>query len=873
MSRPLVLPLQDCTNPGLVGGKAVGLARLLAVGFRVPPGICVTTEAYQDSLHSLDIAPKKEWCRLQALPPVEQQAAFEVIQSRLRDADLSALATHCTAHLQNLPFPSETRWAVRSSATNEDAGRTSFAGLYQTHLGVPMAHIAQAIKELWASVWGEQVLSYLCRRGSPLEPPAMAVVIQPMIAAQMAGVAYSIHPVTGRSNQVVVNSVLGLAAPFADGHLVPDQFIVAINADLEPVGIRTRTIAEKTARLLVTEHGLQREMIPQADRAVSSLSDEQLFQVGRLTKQIERGLGHPVDVEWAYDEHELWIVQARSITGSRPAAELINEDCEWSRTNFKETMPEVPSPLGISFLEYFMETYIVSQYRRLGCRVPDGVSAVRVVHGRPYLNVSLFYSLVGQLGGDASLNSLQMGGQPLRLTPMVTRLKRATLVRAWWLLWRELRRVEQKGPTWFAEMERNAAHYAPRQIQSLPLEALAGELDSLGRWLDGHEVTFGIAAGVGQALQTLIALLPKWLGSDWQRLLNAALQGQGTVISAQQIMRLAEVVQSARHELVAHEWFLADPWDASCYRERLAGTDFLRCFEAFLQDYGHRAVGESDIMSPRMAEQPESVLTVVRSHLQAPTGLGPSEVLARQTHCRRAALGEIRRRFAWRWDRWLVFRWWYGRLTRFFALREANRHHLMKYSTAARHLLLRIGERLVEEGRLDAVHDIFFVTLEERNRLLAGAPGDWKAVAGQRRAEWQHDAEMPAPDTIRDWNLPADGGPLDSRDDRVLYGLPISVGRISGAVRLVLSSADWPRVKTGDILVAPVIDPGMAPLLGIAGGVIVEMGGMLSHGAIIAREYGLPTIVNVERALTRLTEGAVVTVDANAGTIMMHSPL
>lgn len=871
MPRPPILPLAECTDPALAGGKATGLARLLAAGFRIPPGICVTTEVYHRSLQALAFSTADEWRTVVTAAGADRERLLADCRARIRQAPLFNLARQVETALQKLDLPAGTWWAVRSSATNEDADQTSFAGLYRTHLGLALEQIAPAIRDLWASLWHERVVRYLLERGITRDVPAMAVVIQPTIAAEVAGAAYSIHPLTGRSIHVAVNAIPGLAAPLVDGLVKPDQYVVQTNDSGQPVSIRRRMLADKAERLVAGEQGLTRVPIREPGRRESSLSDERLFALTRTVKDIERTFGRPVDVEWVFDAQGLWIVQARPITAVEPVSDLTDDECEWTRANFKETMPEVPSPLGLSFLRRFMDAYILSHYRRLGCHIPTGLSSVRVLHGRPYLNMTLFYSLVGQLGGDPALNVEQLGGVPLQSPPVVRRIGWLPFVRAGWLMYTEMRRCETHGPAWFAAMKQQAANYRPDRIRHLTLHDLAQHLDQLGRWLDRHEVTFGIAGAVGQCLQTFSRLLPRWLGDDWRGLFNAALQGQGAVVSAQQIVRLAELVQVARQEPAVHRWFVSEPWDPSGFRERLAGTEFFRAFESFLEDYGHRGVGESDIMSPRMADRPESVLAALRAQVRAPAVAAPTDILARQAQCRREALAEIRRRLGWRWDRWAIFLWWYRRLTKFLALREANRHHLMYYSTAMRHLLLRTGDLLAAEGRLRAADDIFFVTLDEQPKLLAGDREHWQMLVDRRRADRSCHAAVPVPDTIRDWEqaLAETVEPDVPARDGILRGLPISVGRAIGPVRLVRSPADWERVVGGEILVVPVIDPGMAPLFGIAAGLIAAMGGTLSHGAIIAREYGLPTVANVERAMTVLRDGQQVTLDAGMGIILL----
>jgi pyruvate,water dikinase len=195
----------------------------------------------------------------------------------------------------------------------------------------------------------------------------------------------------------------------------------------------------------------------------------------------------------------------------------------------------------------------------------------------------------------------------------------------------------------------------------------------------------------------------------------------------------------------------------------------------------------------------------------------------------------------------------------------------MYYSTAARNLLLRLGELLVERGVFEARDDIFFITLEERAEVASGGRRDWRTLVRTRRAERERHATIDVPDTIRDWESVSEGQAEKglSETQELLRGMPISTGSVVGPIRHILNIADWSKIAPGDIIVAQVIDPGMAPLFGIAGGLIVEMGGTLSHGAIIAREYGLPTVTNVERAMTRLQDGQRVTLDAGAGTIRL----
>ncbi|MBA5874424.1 MAG: hypothetical protein GDA66_07730 [Nitrospira sp. CR1.2] len=876
MTDPFLLPLEHSADLRLVGGKAAGLRALHVAGFPVPRGLCATTALYHQCLSVVGIDGPAEWQALLRAPAAQRAMARAHVHHDLaRGTWPPGFRDDLESRLGELSPETETRWAVRSSATNEDAGHASAAGLYSTYLGLTTVEVLQAIRDCWASLWEERVLQYMLRVNDDPPCPSMAVVIQPMVHAVAAGVAYSIHPVTGRTSQVFINAVPGLASALVGGEVAPDQYMVEVDEELcRPIRIRRRQLARKQQKLLITLDGVQAEPIPQPAQQQASLSDGQLHALAQLSKQVERAFGHPIDLEWAWDTERPWLLQARPITGVQPLPTLTDDECEWTRANLKETLPELPSPLGLSFLEQFMDAYIIGPYRRLGCTVPDGLRSVRVLHGRPFLNVTLFYTLVSQLHGNPAFLTEQMGGEPLAFTPRVRTLGAVALLRAGWAIMREWRRVVREGPSSFEVMKTMAETYQSEHVQHFSMNEVRETLDGLGRWLDAHELTYGIAGGVAQSLQAMGTFLPGWLGADWRELLNASLQGQGTVISAQQIVRLAELAEMALHEESVRRWFLNDGWSPTGFPDALAGTTFLQRFEHYLADYGHRAVGESDIMSPRMAEQPEIVLGVIRTQVRTGEVRRAREILSRQVAQRQEALAEITRRFGWRRHRGVIFRWWHRRLTRFCVLREANRHHLMYYSLAVRRLLFRLGEHMVERGLFAVPDDIFYLTMDEQRAMSGGARRNWQGLVRERREERARHEQRHVPDTIRDWEAVVEQNELSPGVQRegVLRGIAISAGEATGPVRVVRSALDWGRVRPGDILVVPVIDPGMAPLFGMAGGVIAEMGGTLSHGAIIAREYGLPVLVNVLDATSLLRENEQVTIVSSTGRIHRAVP-
>ena len=275
----------------------------------------MTTAAYDLALHAPGFSPAEQWQAALHSSGAERQRGLSHSRTIIQNHDIVGLTSQIVEQVRRLDLPLSGLWAVRSSATNEDGAPASFAGVYRTRLGTTLKEIGSAVKDLWLSIWDERVLNYHIASGLSGAPPAMAVVIQPLLEAQAAGVAYSVHPLTGRATQVMINAVAGLAAALVDGSTTPDQYVVETAENGQPIRISERTIVGQTQALRMTDQGIQ--AMPLSDKAVghATLSDDQLSALARAAKQIEQTFGHPVDLEWLFDERGLWWLQARPISG------------------------------------------------------------------------------------------------------------------------------------------------------------------------------------------------------------------------------------------------------------------------------------------------------------------------------------------------------------------------------------------------------------------------------------------------------------------------------------------------------------------------------------------------------------------------------
>lgn len=873
VSSPLLVPLALCSDRALAGGKAVGLAQLLRKGFRVPPGLCLTTRAYRDTLRAGGLDPVAHWKRIRKQPGNQQ----EYLLGRYRRAVTSlvlprAMLDLIDAELAGLEKSDAVEeglnggllWAVRSSASDEDHLDATFGGIYRTVLGVPRCAVAAAILDCWASLWTAAAIAYRGRTTKTRTVPTMAVILQPLLAARAAGVAYSRHPISGRADHVMINAVFGLGEPLVSGRTRPDLYVVETGSESASTKLIQRDIAEKTTSSIAMPWGLVDQPLPAQSRSRAVLEEEEALALAMLVKEVECAIGMPVDVEWALTKQGISLLQARPIPARSESDGFTTT--VWSRANFKETLPELPSPLGLSCLAGFMEAYIVRQYRELGCRIPPGVSSVNIIHGRPFINVTLFQSVMAQLGGDPALLTEQMGGD---LHPAAAGGRRLSWWRIVLLMEWKIRRAARRAPSWFQEMRRMGARCQDEAARGLTPDEWPAWEKELGRsLLRGGDLTFAFFSGVSQGFYLMKVLLERRLGGAWRSLLNQALQGVGTIISAKQILWLAELAEVARGEPAVQTFLLAKPWLPQEFRTALAGTRFLQAFDDYLAEYGHRAAGESDVMSPRFAEVPDYVLGVIRIHLSLPPARSAEVIRQTQESTRQEALRDLRAGFGWHLHEWALWLWCYRRLCRYLELREANRHALMQVTACARQVAMSIGGALATGGGLQSGDDIFFLTIDEVKMAVSGAAGDWQELVAARRRDREQNTTQSVPDTVikhAGEMQPDRAGSHASYGS--LKGLPISVGYVEGPIRLVLSPNDMQQVKRGDIVVAPVLDPGMAPLMGLAAGLIVEMGGTLSHGAIIAREFGLPTIANVRDVTQILKAGERVAVNATAGEV------
>jgi phosphohistidine swiveling domain-containing protein len=880
-----LVDIVNATDPALCGGKAAGLATLEQIGSGVPRAICLTTDLYRHWLEVSGLGPRLTE-RIAAAS--DAGARRRILEAMRREVGATPLSEGVEAALRDalghLAIGRDDLISVRSSGVEEDQRHASHAGIYASLVvpGHDTSAVIAGVRTCWASLWTEPAWTYRERLAIPHATAAMAVVVQRFVPAVSSGVVFSADPLTSDRTTVVIEAGWGTGGALVAGRMTPDEYRISLNGHDRP-GVRRRPGRQTT--MTVWRNG-QEATLPLADgqRARPVLSDEKARELAAVAKAVEKRLGRPVDVEWVCDGARFWTVQARPITTLMPrSGARARRPTLWTRANLKEVFPELPSPLALSYLSRYLNGMFRTYCAAQGYPLPSDVRLVSVSRGRPYLNLSLMQHMTVARGGDpADVGRLYGTARPAaprsRAAAAPVHLRMADRVRLARELLATFFKTPSRGRRLFRAMRREAAGLA-----AIPLDALTDRqlIAHFGRFSASmlrdstlhrlHEVV----SAQSRAYMVLEALLRAWAPGDADTLLKQMMTGLGTLPNMQMTYALMNLAAQAARDDRAHAYF-AEAGDDNAlrrYETALAGTDVLAGLAAFMREFGHRGPYESDVMSPRFADDPAPLLRLIQLHVRAGGAPDAAGHAAERSRVRHAAIAEVRRwlrrgrgrlGFA---TRWTVFRIVCDALQRLVALRDECRHVTTMMVAHLRRLVLEIGRRATREGTLADATDAFFLTWDEVPRVLLDTGGAWRALAAEQRCQRARDAAMEAPDVVDDDGAATDVDPVtDTAAGDEMLGYGVSSGVVTGRIRVVRSGATIGHLS-GEIVVLPAIEPTLTPILPLVQGFIAEMGGLLSHAAIIAREYGLPAVVNVRDATRRLRDGDRVELDGTTGRI------
>ena len=801
-----------CEAPGLAGNKAATLAVLRRAGFPVPPGMVVCADALSGI-----------------------------------DEELPANVRAAVSNVPELLGPGP--WAVRSSSTAEDTEQASFAGQFETVLGVDAGGLADAVLRVGRSGSSDRVKAYAGDRG----PGSMAVLIQPMIAPEAAGVAFTADPVSGH-RRTVIEAVEGLGERLVSGAASPEPWTVEEDGPIV------------------------------APPAATVLDAEKARAVGDLATRVEAHLGSPQDIEWAIGGNRLWLLQARPITTPQSAGpELIPIPIEvppgyWTRDTFHEPVPI--SPFGKVLLTEQILKVFPTAFAEFGILLDR--AEVAFIGGWMYRReVPLGAPPPGR--GRPSAPPRWLLGILMRLHPAIRRRTRAaqraidsdlpaTIIRRWTDEWR---------PAHLEEIERALA----LDLGSLSEEVLAAQLDHRIE-VFGHPAHVMVAIAYWILVYDVAEVCRELLGWDTARTLTL-LEGLSTT-STEPARQLADLAQLARSKPAVRELLASVDLTTPA---RLADVDaeVARAFSDYVDANGHRSL-RYDIIEPTLAETPHVLLRLVADQLELE--FSPYRAARAALRRRSEAAEEARRRLASRpeADRKRFERALARAREAYPALEDRVWVTFSVQAALLRYVALEIGRRLVERGQLAAIEDVFFLEAQdarsalfdranrrETARLANGRrawamahPGPY-AYGHRPRGEPPLDLLPPAARLVNQgvlWGIAQMfGEPPGVRQEGVVAGTPASLGRYTGTVRVVMGEHQFAKIRPGDVVVCPVTSPAWSVVFPSMGALVTDGGGILSHPAIIAREHGIPAVVGTGNATAVLKDGQRVTVDGSRGVV------
>ncbi len=847
----------DQTQVAVVGGKGAHLGELSRIdGLRVPAGFCVTTDAFQRIMADApSIADRLD--RLSRLKPDDREA-IRALSAEIRRTlegiaiphDLAAAMTGPLARLGE-----HAAWAVRSSATAEDLPTASFAGQQDTYLNVVgLAAILQHVSRCWASLFTERAVIYRLRNGLDHRKVHMAVVVQQMVFPQAAGTLFTADPVTGNRKVASVEASFGFGEALVSG---------LVNADVYKVRdgeVITKTIATKQLAIYASPAGGTQEQAIEPERQEQpALTDAQVVRLAQLGRQIEAHFGRPQDIEWCLVDDEFQIVQSRPITTLFPIPTLGDQENHvYVSVGHQQMMTDAMKPLGISMWQ---------------------LTAGRPMYeagGRLFVDVTQGLALPASRAG---LLEVLGKGDPLIGDALQTILDRGDFIQE--------RPDEGPGrpPTGGASaaietdpsivlelIERTQASIASLQrdvrAKSGPalIDFILADLQELKRILFDPQSHQAIMAGM-EATWWLNEQLQAWLGEK-----NAAdtlTQSVPHNVTSEMGLALLDVADVIRPhpEVVAFLEHVEDEGFLDELPGFAGGREARDAIRAWLDKYGMRCVGEIDITKPRWSERPIMLVPILLGNIrnfEPGAGKRRFEQGRQEAWTKEQELLERLRALPDGARKAAETKRMIDRVRTFSGYREYPKYGIVSRYFVYKQALLEEAERLVQAHVLREKEDIFYLTFQEIHDVVRTNQVDDRLVRQRKDAFRSYQALTPPRVLTSDGEVVAGSYRRDDLPAGALVGLPVSAGIVEGRARVVLNMAEA-DLEPGDILVTAYTDPSWTPLFVAIGGLVTEVGGLMTHGAVIAREYGLPAVVGVEQATRLIRDGQRIRVHGTDG--------
>lgn len=917
-------PQETGTDDGLevVGGKGRSLAKLAKAGLNVPGGFVVTAAAYRSFVATNQL--QEEIVSL-ARPAVEDgRVSFEQASNAIQalfaehdpSAEIAAEVTQAYGSLDDAPV------AVRSSANAEDLPGLSFAGQQETYLNVKGSdEVAAAVRKCWASLWTPQAISYRHQNGIDQGSVVMAVVVQVMVPAKVSGILFTANPATGERSEIIVNASFGLGEAVVSGQVTPDTYIV----DKETLRAKDTVIGPKAQQIVADgSQGTRLADVDEESRGQSSLTDDMLAQLSTTAIDIEKLYdGVPQDIEWAVVDDDLFLLQSRPITNLPvQPIEVVWEPPPPARILYRRQIVEnMPDPICPLFEELYLTEGLEAPRKGKPDNIIGGGAHFVTCNGYAYCRAdhpnnqidpnsseeelkAAFKRTIDEIwerhGDQSAEERYDMALFRSELTAEDrTRFDAVAAAYEGDNLAHDLTLPPSDNPTYVAnnKTQNNDARWQTWQEEALPRlvgtaekwrkvdvgaatdEDLLAGIREMGveegiYWTGNTSHTFGIAKSTDDQLQCFLhENLPDENYISGQFLTgfeSKTLRANAILFEIAKLVRLSEALSYL--VIATPTQFLP-----RALQEHVEGGPILKALDDYFDIYGHQGYS-LDFIEPTQAEDPSATFATLKSMVQN-ADYDPKDQEVRATAVRERKFAEVSEKLSglpyWQFR----YRLWFGR--RYNHIREETAFYFGYTWSVLRPMAFELGRRLVDAGTFLDPEDTFFVVTEELTRAIearktgTGIP-ELGELAAERRELREARKLLHPPGTIPEEasNIPSvrfkETQIRNDPSGDALNGFAVSSGTVTAPASVILSQNDFDKMEPGSILVAPNTTPAWTQLFAHAVGLVTDMGSILAHGSIVAREYGIPAVLGVGNGTVRIKHGQSITIDGDAGSVTLH---
>lgn len=825
----------------LVGGKAWNMSRMARWGFPVPSGFVISTDIYIELIQRPIIAKlvtnAGELLAKDLLLPSTAKL-LDSLRTAIKNEQLSEKAIQKIQNELAISSSANQKHAIRSSATGEDGDKNAFAGIHESFLNVAgIDNVLNSILKCFASLWTPQAVAYRRRFELADKDVNAAILICEMVHAEnsqepmAAGVVFTADPTDGRRDIMVIEATKGLGDKLVNGEITPTTTKILMKVDGFEILEGQLTILPKA----VLPKAAVNELVLLAWRLHWAFSDGET----------------PQDIEWAYDGEQIILLQVRPVTilPRRTYDGLATQPEIWSNANFKEVLSGILSPLGWSLIPLYSAAHFFDIHHLSGYSEPKGMQIAKRFEGRAYVNVSVIQYSGWDAWGilPAETNRAFGGFQPEIILPTMPETKSSKSsghAMSLMKVLRAVRRGQKTLPTQLAGIEKRAKEFVNKDLSQLSNQELLKLWFSMSA--DEWQVPFMLANSMGSVWLGIVRQMgEKYLPSqELEPIISGLMTGQGGVVSAQHAYDMHKIVN----------------------QHGVEGLEFEQAFDIWFEKYGHRGYDEFDIANPRwgevrgemihfaqnMGESIHNPETAKKAYTQAEQSLTKLPFFIRK-----------------------ILKWLVNKAVIGFALREQGKSALIANLAMSRHVALAFGQNLAGDKIIDDIDDIFILSFAD---IWAISKGVWNGEGARKMIEdkkqqietWQA-SEPPADVILQSENTIESVQVEPNINGNIITGVGVSPGIANGIARKLTAPSDASELNQGGVLVAKSTDPSWTPLFLSASAIVVEVGGYLSHSAIVAREFGLPAVVNASGSFEAIRQGDELLVNGNNGVVEIIS--